>query len=204
MGCRDIRPAGTNKCLTRGVKFAGAMEFRLLGPLEALSDGRPLPIGGQKQRSVLALLLLHANEVVSTDRLIDEVWGARPPKSVDASLQNCISHLRDVVGRELIERHPPGYRLNVDVERVDARRFEQTLDAARTLDAPGRAAALREALALWRGPPLAGVEFGGYAGTGDARLLCARRSRCGAGRHSRGSSSRVTRARRSPGSRSCA
>ena len=57
------------------------MEFRLLGPLEALSDGRPLPIGGQKQRGVLALLLLHANEVVSTDRLIDEVWGARPPKT---------------------------------------------------------------------------------------------------------------------------
>src|SRR4051794_1058128 len=146
------------------------MEFRLLGPLEALSDGHPLPIGGQKQRSVLALLLLHANEVVSTDRLIDEVWGARPPKSVDASLQNCISHLREVVGREVIERHPPGYRLNVDVERVDARRFEQTLDAARTLDAPGRAAALREALALWRGPPLAGIEFEGYAGTEIARL----------------------------------
>jgi len=61
------------------------MEFRLLGPLEALSDGRPLPLGGQKQRGVLALLLLHANEVVSTDRLIDEVWGARPPNTVYAS-----------------------------------------------------------------------------------------------------------------------
>ena len=146
------------------------MEFRLLGPLEALSDGRPLPIGGQKQRGVLALLLLHANEVVSTDRLIDEVWGARPPKSVDASLQNCISHLRNVVGREAIETRPPGYRLNVDPERVDALRFERALDAARTLDPPERAAALREALALWRGPPLADVEFGASAGTEIARI----------------------------------
>ena len=146
------------------------MEFRLLGPLEALSDGRPLPIGGQKQRGVLALLLLHANEVVSTDRLIDEVWGARPPKSVDASLQNCISHLRNVVGREAIETRPPGYRLNVDPERVDALRFERALDAARTLDPPERAAALREALALWRGPPLADVEFEGFGGTEIARI----------------------------------
>jgi len=146
------------------------MEFRLLGPLEALSDGHPLALGGQKQRGVLALLLLHANEVVSTDRLIDEVWGARPPNTVDASLQNCISHLRDVVGREAIERRPPGYRLNVDPERVDALRFERALDAARALDPPERAAALREALALWRGAPLADVEFSGFGGTEVARI----------------------------------
>jgi len=79
------------------------MEFRLLGPLEVLSEGQTLPIGGAKQRGVLALLLLAPNEVVSTDRLIDEVWGHRPPKSVEASLQNCISNLRAVIGRELIE-----------------------------------------------------------------------------------------------------
>jgi len=96
------------------------MEFRLLGPLEALSDGLPVPIGGQKQRGVLALLLLHANEVVSTDRLIDEVWGARPPTTVDASLQNCISHLRRVLGPGSIETRPPGYQLNVDAQSVDA------------------------------------------------------------------------------------
>ena len=146
------------------------MEFRLLGPLEALSEGRPLPIGGQKQRRVLALLLLHANEVVSTDRLIDEVWGARPPKTVDASLQNCIYHLRSVVGREAIETRPPGYRLNVEADSVDSLRFEHALVSARALDPPERAAALREALALWRGPPLADVEFEGYAGSAVARL----------------------------------
>jgi DNA-binding SARP family transcriptional activator/tetratricopeptide (TPR) repeat protein len=146
------------------------MEFRLLGPLEALSDGRPLPIGGQKQRGVLALLLLHANEVVSTDRLIDEVWGARPPNTVGAALQNCIHHLRSVLGRECIERRPPGYRLKVDPERVDVLRFERALEAARDLDPPERAAALREALALWRGPPLADIEFTGVEGSEVARI----------------------------------
>jgi DNA-binding SARP family transcriptional activator len=146
------------------------MEFRLLGPLEALSDGRPVPIGGQKQRGVLALLLLHANEVVSTDRLIDEVWGARPPNTVDASLQNCISHLRDIVGHEVIETRAPGYRLNVEPDRVDARRFERALEAARTLDPPERAAALREALALWRGQSLSDVEFEGVGRVEVARI----------------------------------
>src|SRR5258708_19847969 len=83
------------------------MEFRLLGPLEVLSEGQPLPIGGAKQRGVLALLLLAPNEVVSTDRLIDEVWGHRPPKSVDASLQNCISNLRPSPRPELFQTPPP-------------------------------------------------------------------------------------------------
>jgi DNA-binding SARP family transcriptional activator/tetratricopeptide (TPR) repeat protein len=146
------------------------MEFRLLGPLEVLSEGESLPIGGAKQRGVLALLLLEANEVVSTDRLIDEVWGHRPPKSVEASLQNCISNLRAVVGRELIETRPPGYLLKVDAGSVDALRFEQALDASRELDPPERAAALREALALWRGQPLADLELEGVARAAVSRL----------------------------------
>jgi DNA-binding SARP family transcriptional activator len=146
------------------------MEFRLLGPLEVLSDGQPLPIGGSKQRGVLALLLLAPNEVVSTDRLIDEVWGHRPPKSVEASLQNCISNLRALVGRELIETRPPGYLLNVDAGSVDALRFEQALAGSRDLDPPERAAALREALALWRGPPLADLELDGDARAAISRL----------------------------------
>jgi DNA-binding SARP family transcriptional activator len=146
------------------------MEFRLLGPLEVLSEGQPLPIGGAKQRGVLALLVLAPNEVVSTDRLIDEVWGHRPPKSVDASLQNCISNLRALLGRELIETRPPGYLLNVDPASVDALRFEQALDASRDLDPPERAAALREALALWRGSPLADLELDGVARAAVSRL----------------------------------
>jgi DNA-binding SARP family transcriptional activator/tetratricopeptide (TPR) repeat protein len=146
------------------------MEFRLLGPLEVLSEGQSLPVGGAKQRGVLALLLLAPNEVVSTDRLIDEVWGHRPPKSVDASLQNCISNLRAVLGRELIETRPPGYVLNVDPRSVDALRFEQALEASRDLDPPERSAALREALALWRGSPLADLELEGAAHAAVSRL----------------------------------
>jgi len=146
------------------------MEFRLLGPLEVLSDGQSLPIGGSKQRGVLALLLLAPNEVVSTDRLIDEIWGHRPPKSVEASLQNCISNLRAVIGRELIETRPPGYLLKVDAGSVDALRFEHALDASRELDPPERAAALREALALWRGQPLGDLELEGAARAAVSRL----------------------------------
>ncbi|MCW2963126.1 MAG: hypothetical protein JWO17_378, partial [Actinomycetia bacterium] len=146
------------------------MEFRVLGPLEVLSDGRSLPIGGSKQRGVLAVLLLQPNEVVSTDRLIDEIWGPRPPKSVEASLQNIIWHLRNLIGRELIETRPPGYVLNVDQESIDAFRFERALDAARELDPAERAAALREALALWRGTPLADIVFEGIAGAAVSRL----------------------------------
>ena len=146
------------------------MEFRLLGPLEVLSEGQTLPIGGAKQRGVLALLLLAPNEVVSTDRLIDEVWGHRPPKSVEASLQNCISNLRVALGRELIETRPPGYLLNVDPASVDALRFEHVLAASSDLDPPERSAALREALALWRGSPLADLELEGTARAAVARL----------------------------------
>lgn len=146
------------------------MEFRLLGPLEVLSEGQAVPIGGARQRGVLALLLLAPNEVVSTDRLIDEVWGPRPPKSVEASLQNCISNLRAAVGRELIETRAPGYLLHIDAGSIDALRFEQALEASRDLDAPERAAALREALALWRGQPLADLELEGVARAAVSRL----------------------------------
>ena len=146
------------------------MEFRLLGPLEAVSDGRSLPLGGPKQRAVLAVLLLHPNEVVSTDRLVDDVWGAEPPKTVDSYIQNCMSHLRRVLGRELIETHPPGYLLRIDADAVDAHRFEQALAAADELDPPERAAALREALALWHGPPLSDLAFEPFVQTEVARL----------------------------------
>ena len=146
------------------------MEFRVLGPLEALAGGQSLPIGGSRQRGVLALLLLDPNEVVSTDRLVDEVWGPRPPKSVEASLQNIVWHLRNLIGRELIETRPPGYVLAVDPESIDAFRFEHALAASRGLEPAERAAALREALALWRGTAFADIVFEGIAGSAVARL----------------------------------
>jgi DNA-binding SARP family transcriptional activator len=146
------------------------MEFRLLGPLEVLVEGEPLLLGGQKQRGILALLLLQPNHVVSTDRLIDELWGERPPKTVEAYVQNCVWRLRQVLGHDLIETHPPGYLLRVDLERVDALRFERALEVAPSLGPPERVSALREALSLWRGEPLADLAFEGFAGIEIARL----------------------------------
>jgi len=81
------------------------MDFRFLGPLEVRSAGALLPLGGEKQRGLLAVLLLHANEVVSVDRLVEDVWGEAPPRTVQAYVQNCVSRLRAVLGREVIETH---------------------------------------------------------------------------------------------------
>jgi DNA-binding SARP family transcriptional activator len=146
------------------------MEFRVLGPLEVVERGGALNLGGPKQRAVLALLLLHANEVVPTDRLIDDLWGERPPKTAGAYLQNCVSRLRKVLGAGVLETRPPGYVLSVDPDRVDARRFERLVGEARGLPAPERAAALHDALALWRGPALADFAFEEFAQSEAARF----------------------------------
>ena len=103
------------------------MEFRLLGPIEALSDDGPRRLGGPKQRALLAVLCLHVNEVVSTDRLIDELWGQRPPKTASAYLQNCVSRLRGSLGPGLIETRAPGYMLRADPDAIDACRFERVV-----------------------------------------------------------------------------
>jgi DNA-binding SARP family transcriptional activator len=146
------------------------MEFRLLGPLEARDGGRTLALGGPKQRGVFAMLLLRPNEVVSTDRLIDELWGDRPPKAVKAYIHNCVGRLRRVLGAEMIETRPPGYLLRVDPASIDAVRFEQALAASAALEPLERATALREALALWRGPALADLAFERFAAEETARL----------------------------------
>lgn len=135
------------------------MEFRILGPLEALDGGRAVPLGGARQRAVLALLLTHANEVVSTDRLIDALWGDHPPRTALNTVQFYVSRLRKALPRMALETRPPGYVLAVGPDELDLRRFEEL--AARAADAaPAEAAQLlREALALWRGEPLADVAF---------------------------------------------
>lgn len=146
------------------------MDFRFLGPLEVRSAGTPLPLGGHKQRGILAVLLLHPNAVVSVDILIEDVWGAEPPRTVQAYVQNCVSRLRTVLGREVIETHPSGYLLRVDPDDVDALRFARTVEAARSLEAPERVAALSEALALWRGAPLAEFAYEPFVQAEVARL----------------------------------
>jgi DNA-binding SARP family transcriptional activator len=134
------------------------MEFRILGPLEVIERGRPLELGGSRQRALLALLLTHANEVVSTDRLIDELWGARPPTTAPNALQYHISRLRKALGHEdAIVTRRPGYLIRVEPDELDRLRFERLVEEARGSQSERAARLLRDALRLWRGPALADV-----------------------------------------------
>jgi DNA-binding SARP family transcriptional activator len=133
-------------------------EFRVLGPLELVADdGEALVLSGQKQRAVLALLLLSANHVVSTDRLTDALWGENPPRTAATSLQNAISALRKVIGADVVVTKPPGYLIRVAPEALDLMRFERLVAEARSLEPEERAERLHEALALWRGEPLSDI-----------------------------------------------
>ena len=138
------------------------MEFLVLGLVEVRIDGRALPLGGPKQRALLALLLLSGNEVVSRDRLIDALWGERAPASAAQSLDSYLSRLRTLLGGDRIERHRPGYLLRVKPGELDLDRFEDLLEQARTAAKAGDPALardrLRAGLALWRGHALADLE----------------------------------------------
>jgi YVTN family beta-propeller protein len=131
------------------------MEFRILGSLEVRENGHTVALGGSKQRAVLAALLLHANEVVSRDRLVDELWGASPPATAPTALQVYVSQLRKALGRDLIQTQPPGYLIRVGDGELDLHRFEWLVATARAEEPAGAARLVREGLALWRGAPLA-------------------------------------------------
>jgi DNA-binding SARP family transcriptional activator/ABC-type glycerol-3-phosphate transport system substrate-binding protein len=140
------------------------MEIRVLGPLGASEAGRQIALGGRRQRSVLAGLVVHAGETVSTSRLIDIVWGENPPPTARKSLQTYISRLRRSLGDGLIEAVADGYALRAGVEQLDVLRFEQLVEEGRSLLAVDPAQAwqvLTEALRLWRGTPLSDVDVGG-------------------------------------------
>jgi DNA-binding SARP family transcriptional activator len=138
--------------------------FRILGPLEALADdGTPIPLGGAKQRALLAALLLRAGQVVSTDFLIDALWGSAAPRTAPTSLQNSISALRKLLGAELLVTRAPGYMLATNGDSIDLHRFERLLREASGQEAPERSRLLGEALALWRGDPLAEAAFEPFA-----------------------------------------
>ena len=130
------------------------MEFRVLGPLEILDGERRLPLGGAKRRAVASLLLLDANQVVSTERLVDGVWGDDPPASAVGSLQNHVLRLRRELGDRLVTR-APGYLLRAEPGELDLERFRGLVEKARTREPEEAAALLRQALALWRGAALA-------------------------------------------------
>jgi DNA-binding SARP family transcriptional activator len=131
------------------------LEFRILGPLEVLRDGVAVELGGQKQRMLLVALLLRRGDVVSAERLIEDLWGEAAPRTASTSLQNFVSQLRKAIGAEVIETRPPGYRLRVEPEQVDLGRFERLTREARAAESQRRAELLREALSLWRGAALA-------------------------------------------------
>ena len=146
------------------------LEFRLLGPLEAVEDDRPLALGGAKQRALLAVLLLHANQVVSSDRLIDEVWGESPPATAGKMVQVYVSRLRKQLGEARLLTRAPGYLLQVDPAELDVARFERLVAEARQEDAAAAGAKLRAALELWRGPPLADLAYERVAQAETVRL----------------------------------
>ena len=146
------------------------MRFRLLGPIEVTERDRSLPLGGTKQRSLLALLLLDANEIVSTDRLIAELWGDTPPATVVKSVQLYISRLRAELGAERLVTHAPGYAVRVDADELDLTIFQRLCEQARRAPPELAAEQLRQALALWRGPPLADLRYESFAQAAIARL----------------------------------
>jgi DNA-binding SARP family transcriptional activator len=146
------------------------MDFRLLGPLEVVDDDRAVALGGGRQRALLAVLLLHANEVVSTDRLIDELWGQRPPPTAGKIVQVYVSRLRKELGHDRLVTRSPGYLLRVDRSELDLARFERLVGEAGRADPPSAAAKLRLALALWRGPPLADLAYEPFAQAEIMRL----------------------------------
>src|SRR5215210_326499 len=146
------------------------MDYRILGPLEVVDGDRPVALGPDRQRAVLAQLLLRRNEVVASEWLVDQLWGERPPATAGKILQNYVSQLRRALsangGVGPLETHGRGYRLRVEPGALDLERFEQRLVSGREALAAGdpvRAATeFRAGLAMWRGPPL--PELGGLNG----------------------------------------
>ena len=137
------------------------MEFRLLGPLDVRGDdGVPVALGGPRPRALLGQLLLHPNEAVSTDRLIDAIWGDEPPASAQNALQVHIHALRSALGSDRIVTRAPGYLLRVEDGELDVSRFEQLVRDGKPV----------EALALWRGPALADLAFEPFAQAEASRL----------------------------------
>jgi DNA-binding SARP family transcriptional activator len=153
------------------------VEFRILGPLEARQGGDVVRLGGARQRALLAILLLHANEVVSVDRLVDELWAETPPATAAHTVQVHVSNVRKALDAATpgaaarLETQPPGYRLRTEPGELDLERFETLCARARAAPEPERAAALLgDALALWRGAPLADVAYESFAQPAIGRL----------------------------------
>jgi DNA-binding SARP family transcriptional activator len=158
------------------------MDFNILGPIEVIEGDRPIALTGAKQRALLGVLLLHANEVVSSDRLIDELWPGDGREEATKKLQMAVSRLRKALAAgqpaaaetSVIVTRSPGYELRVDPQRLDIARFEILVDQARERLERGDPLRAREhldaALGLWRGPPFADLAYESFAQAEIARV----------------------------------
>ena len=150
------------------------LEFRILGPLEVVDEERPLGLGGPRQRGLLAILLLRRGEALSSDRLIDELLGERPPATAAKTLQGYVSHLRKALGNDVLVTRGGGYQLEATPDQVDADRFEAKVGEARRALATGDTARARgllnSALGLWRGEALSDIAHEPFAQREAARL----------------------------------
>jgi len=154
------------------------VEFRILGPVEVVHEGRSLVLGGSRERAVLALLLLSANRVVSAERLAADLWDDAPPDGGVQSLRVFVSRLRKVLreagGDEILVTQSPGYVARIEPADLDANCFDAFVAEGRALagrgDHRGAAEALRKALSLWRGPALSDVASAPLARAEAARL----------------------------------
>src|SRR5688500_8384235 len=127
------------------------MEFRIRGPLEVRRGQHTVRLGAAKQRALLGVLLLHANETVSTSRLVDELWGERPPGTAEKLVQGYVHALRKQLGADLFETQAPGYRLSLDSHTLDLADFERLTQLADRAGLDESAELRRRALSLWRG-----------------------------------------------------
>ena len=146
------------------------MRFRILGSLEVLDGQQTVRLGAAKQRTLLAVLLLHANEPVSTDRLIDELWGERAPATADKLVQGYVHALRRQLGADVLRTRPPGYEIHVDADGLDLLEFERLIAEARTKGLEDSVEFRAQALALWRGPALDDIVLEGPERSSVARL----------------------------------
>src|ERR671911_1132346 len=135
------------------LRSRGAMDFRILGPLEVEANGHVLPIGSRQPRALLTVLLLDANRVVSRDRLVEALWGDEPPERATNALQVYVSQLRKALGADVIVTQPRGYLVHVADGELDLESFESLVAGSRRSEPAAAATLLREALSLWRGGP---------------------------------------------------
>jgi DNA-binding SARP family transcriptional activator len=150
------------------------LEFRILGALDVLDGSRVIALAARRKRAVLAILLLHPNRAVSSDRVIEALWGERPPPTALQTVRVYVSQIRKALGNDVIRTLAAGYMLELRPDQLDAHRFERLLDEGRATIAVGdtatAAAILHEALDLWRGPALADFTFEPFAQAEIARL----------------------------------